>query len=141
MAHSLDSHPADYDAPLGDLLNDLAGEISDLFHDEIELAKVEMGEKLTKTGRAAAILGAAGLVALLAAGVLTATIVLALSTVLQAWLAALVVTGVYAVIAGLLGLVGYRRFKEAGTPTPDQAIASVKEDVSWAKQQAKSATT
>lgn len=141
MAHRLEFHPADYDAPIGELLNSLAGEISDLVREEITLARLEMSEKLNKMGRAAVILGAAAFVGLLAAGVLTATIVLGLSKALEPWLAALIVTAVYAIIAGILGLVGYRRMKQTGSPTPDEAIESVKEDVSWAKRQAKSAVT
>jgi hypothetical protein len=55
------------------------------------------------------------------------------------WAAALVVGAVYAAIAAVLYFLGRERVKEAGPPVPEQTVDSVKEDVEWAKTQAKSA--
>ena len=56
------------------------------------------------------------------------------------WLAALIVTVVYAAIAGVLAATGRKQIQEATPPVPEQAIDSVKEDVQWAKTRTRSAT-
>ncbi len=53
-------------------------------------------------------------------------------------LAALIVTLVYAAIATVLALGGRTRLKRGMPPAPEQTIETVKEDVQWAKSQAKS---
>jgi len=67
---------------------------------------------------------------------LMATCILLLDLVLPAWLAALIVTAVYAAVAAVLGLRGKEEISEAGPPTPDRTVESVKEDVQWAKTRA-----
>jgi hypothetical protein len=84
-------------------------------------------------------LGGAGAVALLAAGVLTACIVLLLAKAMDAWVAALIVTAIYTAIAGALALAGRDRMREGMPPAPEQTVESVKEDVQWAKNRAQSA--
>ncbi len=59
----------------------------------------------------------------------------ALATGMDVWLAALIVTVVYAAVAGGLALIGKQRVSEATPPVPEQTIDSVKEDVQWAKTQ------
>jgi nitric oxide reductase large subunit len=56
---------------------------------------------------------------------------------MTAWLAALIVTVVYAAIAGVLALAGKKKVQEATPPVPEQTVDSVKEDVQWTKQRAK----
>jgi hypothetical protein len=48
------------------------------------------------------------------------------------WVAALIVTVVWAAIAGVLALQGRNKLKEATPPAP-QTRETVKEDVRWAK--------
>jgi hypothetical protein len=55
-----------------------------------------MSLKAKRLGIGAGAFGAAGLVGVLALGALTATLILALSTALDAWLASLIVTVAYA---------------------------------------------
>jgi hypothetical protein len=82
-------------------------------------------------------LGGAGVVALLAAGALTAFLILALDEAMPAWVAALIVTAVYGAIAGVLALVGKNKVQAGTPPVPEQTVDSVKEDVRWTKQRAK----
>ena len=123
--------------PIGELMKQLAQETSTLVRQEIDLAKAELGEKGRKAGLGAGVLGAAGVVGLLAAGALTAFVILVLDTFLPAWLAALIVGIVYAAIAGVLYLQGRKKLEEAGRPVPEQTVETVKEDVEWAKAQLK----
>jgi hypothetical protein len=46
---------------------------------------------------------------------------------------------VFAGVAAVLALQGKHRTDEVGSPVPEQAVESVKEDVQWAKTRAKSA--
>jgi len=127
------------DRSVGDLLKELSEQTSTLVRQELELAKAEMAEKGKKAGLGAGMFGGAGLFGLLALGALTTCVIAALDTGMELWLAALIVTVVYAAIAGALALAGKQKTQEATPAAPEQAIESTKEDVQWAKTQARSA--
>ena len=124
---------------LSELVKQLSDQTTALAHKEIELAKAEMALKGKRLGIGAGAFGTAGLFGLLALGAATAAAILALAIVLDAWLAALVVTGGYLAIAGVLALLGRSKVQAAVPPVPEQAIESTKEDVQWTKQRAKEA--
>jgi len=127
------------DRPIPELMKDLSDQTTTLVRQEIELAKAEMTAKGKQVGIGAGAFGGAALVGLYAVGALTAAIVLALSTAVDGWLAALIVGVVYAAVAGVLALVGKNRTQAGSPPVPERAISSTKEDVEWAKTRAKSA--
>ena len=127
--------------PVGDLVKQLAGQTSTLVRQEIDLAKAEMSEKASVAGKGAGLLSGAAVVGLLAAGALTAFLILLLSEAMDAWLAALIVTVVMAAVAAALGLAGRNRIRAATPPVPEQTVETVKEDVEWAKNQKPSART
>ena len=129
------------DRPIGELLKQLASETTTLVRQELDLAKAEMREKAGKAGPGFGMWGAAGATALLAAGALTAFLILALDGAMPNWLAALIVGLAYALIAAVLYVTGKRRVEEAGSPVPEKTIESVKEDVQWAKHPTTSART
>jgi uncharacterized membrane protein YqjE len=122
--------------PTSELLKQLSDQSTTLVRQEIELAKLELREKGKKAGMGAGMFGGAGLFGLYAVGALTATIILALATFLPGWLAALIVTVVYAAIAGVLALRGKSQVKKATPPVPQQAVDTTKEDVRWVKTRA-----
>ena len=122
----------------GELAKDLSSEISTLVRKELELFRAEMREKGRIAAPGLAMFGAAGIAGLAAAGATTAFAILVLDTFMPAWLAALIVAAVLGVAAALLGMRGKQRVEEVGTPVPEQTVESVKEDVEWAKTQAKS---
>jgi uncharacterized membrane protein YqjE len=125
--------------PIGELVKQLSEQTSTLVRKELELARAEMTQKGKAAGLGAGMFGGAGLFGLLALGALTACFILALDKAMEAWLAALVVTVVYAAIAGVLALTGKSKVKEATPPVPEQARDSVREDVEWTKERAKAA--
>jgi uncharacterized membrane protein YqjE len=129
------------DASIGELVKHLSDVTSRLVRQETALAKIELQEKAREGARGAGMFGGAGLLGVFAFGTLTACAVLVLDLWMSAWLAALIVTVVYAAGAGLLALMGKRHVQEATPPVPEQAAESVKEDVRWAKTRAKSART
>ena len=119
-----------------ELIEGLSEQTQALARKEVELAKAEMELKAKRLGIGAGAFGAAGLVGLLALGALTATLVLALATAMEAWLAALIVTAVYAAVAGALALIGKTRVETGTPPIPERAIDTTKEDVEHVKRTA-----
>jgi uncharacterized membrane protein YqjE len=122
----------------GELVKQLTEQTTTLVRKEIELAKTELTAKGKVAGEGAGILGGAAVVGLLALGVLTAMIVALLDKAMEFWIAALIVAVVYAAVAAVLAASGRDRVKKGMPPAPEQTVETVKEDVQWAKSQAKS---
>jgi uncharacterized membrane protein YqjE len=118
--------------PIGDLLKRLSEETSTLVRQEMALARAELTEQGRRAGSGAGMLGGAGVAGLLALGALTATLIGVLDTAMDFWLAALIVTVLWAAVAGVLALQGRNKFQQATPPAP-QTVETVKEDVRWAK--------
>ena len=127
------------DRPVGDLLKQLSEETTTLVKQEIDLAKAEMSEKGKQAGMGVGMFGGAGVSGLLALVFLSLAAVAALDKGMPTWLAALIVGVVWTAAAGVLALTGKNRVQQATPPAPEQAIESSKEDVQWAKTQARSA--
>ena len=126
------------DRPVGELLKQLSDQTATLVRQEMELARIELVEKGKQAGIGAGAFGGAGLMAVFTVGALTATLVLVLDTFLEGWLAALIVTVVYAAVAGGLALAGKSRVQRATPPVPEEAKESVQRDVEVAKTRARS---
>jgi uncharacterized membrane protein YqjE len=122
------------DRGIGELVKDLAGQTSTLVRQEIKLAQAEVTEKGKVAGRGAGMLAGAGVAALLMLGTLTAVLVVALDSALPLWLAALIVTLLWGVVAAVLAQAG-RKALRAATPPAPQTVETVKEDIQWAKTQ------
>jgi hypothetical protein len=118
--------------PVGDLLKQLSEETSTLVRQELALARAELEAQGKRAGMGAGMLGGAGVAGLLTLGALTATLIAVLDTAMATWLAALIVTVIWAAVAGVLALQGRNKIKEATPPAP-QTVETVKEDVRWAK--------
>jgi hypothetical protein len=127
------------DHSLGELVKQLSDQSTRLARMEVELAKAELAQKGKQIGAGAGAFGGAAAVAFYAFGALTAAAILGLSEAVDAWLAALIVTAVYAAIAGVLALVGRSRVEAGTPPVPKRAIESSKEDIETAKRSAKEA--
>ncbi len=125
------------DRPIAELLKQLSDQTVTLVRQELDLAKAELGVKGKKAGLGAGMFGGAGVLGLYAVGALTACLILALSTAMDGWLAALIIAVVYGAIAGGLALTGKNKVQEGVPPVPEQTVESVKEDVEWTKQRAK----
>jgi hypothetical protein len=126
---------------LGEIVSEVSEKASLLVRQEIDLAKAEMSEKASVAGKGAGLLGGAAVVGLLAAGALTACLILALSEVIPDWLAALIVALVMGAVAAVLAMQGRNRIRAATPPVPEQTVETVKEDVEWAKTRTSSART
>jgi len=122
----------------GELTKGLSRDISTLVRQELDLARAEMREKAKTAGPGLGMFGGAGVFALAALGALTAFLILLLDLAMPAWAAALIVTALWAAVAGVLYVTGRERVKEAGRPVPEQTVETVKEDVDFAKEMLRS---
>jgi hypothetical protein len=120
--------------PAAELVRDLSTQVSTLVRQELELAKVELTAKGKQAGIGAGLLGGAGLLALYGVGAVVAAAILGLSTAVAGWLAAIIVAVVLFAVAGVLALMGKSRAQRAVPPAPEQAVASIKEDVRFTKE-------
>ena len=123
------------DPTLGAIVNQLTTQVPELIRSEIRLAQAEVTEKGKRVGVGIGMFSGAGLMAFFGFGTLLATIILVLSLVMDAWIAALIVTVVLFVIAGVLALLGKNKVQEATPLAPERAVSGVKEDIATVKGQ------
>jgi uncharacterized membrane protein YqjE len=128
----------DEDRSVGELVQALTQQTSALVRHEMRLAQVELQEKGKRMGIGAGMFGGAGLVALYGVGALIAAAIIGLGTVLEPWLAAVIVGVVLLAVAGILALTGKKQVDRGTPPLPEQAIESTKRDVDEVKARAKS---
>jgi Putative Actinobacterial Holin-X, holin superfamily III len=114
------------DATLGSAAKEVAEHASALVRLEIELAKLEVGRKVQSLGIGVGLGAGAALFALYAVGFLFATIAAGLATVVDVWLALLIVTLFLLVATGILGLLAVNRIQKGAPPLPEQAIEEAK---------------
>jgi hypothetical protein len=132
-----DRSPAALTEPsVPELMRQLSDQTATLVRQELELAKAELAVKGKRVGIGAGMFGAAGVFGLYALGAFTAAVILALSLAMTGWLAALIVTTVYAAVAGALALSGKSNVQRGVPPVPEQTVETVREDVEMAKQRA-----
>jgi uncharacterized membrane protein YqjE len=103
----------------------LLDETRNLIRLEIELAQAEMTAKAKVVARALAYAGVAAVFVFYAVFGLLIAAIWGLATVMPTWAAALVVAGVFLLLAALVGLLAVRRARKVGPPYPDEAIANI----------------
>lgn len=119
---------------LGEIVGDISKDLSTLVRQEMDLARTELKQEVSKLGKGAGMFGGAGVAGLLTLFFLS----LALTYLLDNWmpveLAALIVALLWGAVAAVLGMRGRTEIKQANPqlPTTQQ---SLKEDVQWAKAQ------
>ncbi|MDQ0757716.1 phage holin family protein [Streptomyces canus] len=122
--------------PVGDLVQRASQQLSQLVRDEMRLAQAEMTQKGKRFGKGGGLFGGAGLVGVLTLQALVATVIAALSLVMDVWVAALIVTGVLAAVTALMATLGKQQISKASPPAPEQTMDSVKADVAEIKEKA-----
>jgi uncharacterized membrane protein YqjE len=117
--------PPDDERSVGELVVDVSERVSTLVREEIELAKAEISEKLTKLLRGSVVGIAAGIFAVLGLVMLMHAFAWLLNDLFfgdTVWLGFLVEAGLWFAIAVVAGLVAYRSVKAGSPPTPEMAI-------------------
>jgi hypothetical protein len=131
--------PPDTEGMTG-LMRGIINDIGDLFSKQIKFARKEFEADLTKTRRAAAILGLGSGVAFLGAILLSLMLVYLLHAVsnpavesterLPLWACFGIVSAVFLVIGSGIAYAGCQMFASFN-PLPDQTAQQVKENVGW----------
>jgi hypothetical protein len=123
------------DRSLGDLFSDLSRDITTLVRQEINLARVELGQTASKVGRDIGFLAVGGLVIYAGFLGILAAIVIILGTIgLPWWLSALIVGLIVAGVGYLLVRRGLDALKKENL-APQKTVETLKEDVEWVKEQ------
>ena len=125
--------PMDADKSLGELLSRLTGDFGDLVSTQVELAKVEIKDEVSRAGRGAGFLTGGGLAAYLAVTLLSFAAAWGLAEAVPEGVAFLIVGVVWAAIATALFLTGRKQLE--AVRVPPQTKSSIQEDVQWAKHQ------
>jgi uncharacterized membrane protein YqjE len=103
-------------------------------NDEIAFAKIELKRKGVQLGVAAAFFAVALVfLVFLVIGLIVAAI-MGLATIMPAWLAALLVSAAFLLIALIGGLIGLGRFKKAMPLVPEETIRGIRHDIGVAKE-------
>jgi MFS family permease len=119
-------------ASVGDLMGEIAADLSSLVRQEIELAKAEVKAEVTKAGKAAGMLGGAGFAGYMVLVLGSLTVAFALSDRIGWGWGTLIVTAIWAVVAAILAITGRAQLRSIN-PKPELTTESVKEDVQWAR--------
>jgi len=123
------AQPAKDNRPLGEIVFDVSERTSTLIREEIELAKAEVSEKVTKIARGSAVGIAAGTFAFLALILVMEGIAWVLNEEVfdgKTWPGFFIEAAVFLLIAALAGLIAYRALKAGSPPVPEQAIEEAK---------------
>lgn len=115
------------------LFSNLTDEVRTLVRNEIQLAQAEMAAKATQAAKGAASIAIAGAVMFCGLLVLLAAAVFGLSTVMPAWLAALIVGVVVLIIGAIMVQAGRKKLQKLNL-TPDRTVASFRNDKEFTKQ-------
>jgi hypothetical protein len=118
---------------IGTIVKELMENISTLFRSEIALLKWELKDTFAKVGTGAGLFAGAAFVAIFGVAFLFVTILLVLVRIgVPAWLSALIVTIVLFVVAGVLAMIGKKKFAAAQF-VPKESVEQIKSDINTIK--------
>jgi hypothetical protein len=111
MSHPTSPAPTDSPRPLGELIGEIAQDLSTLVRQEIELAKAEAKESATRAGKGAGMFGGAGMAGYFVLLFLSIAVWWGLGNATGREWSALIVAALWAVAALVLALVGRKEFQ------------------------------
>lgn len=125
--------PAPENRSIGELLRDLATDVTNLIRQELNLARAEAQDKLHQTIAAVVSLIAGALLAFAALIILLQALVIGLSNFMYDWVAAILVGGVVAIIGFILVRKGQSDLS-ATNLAPERTAANVQRDINLVKE-------
>ena len=120
------------DRSLSELLSDVTTEVATLFRKEVELAKAETTEQVSRAAKAGGMLGAAAVIGFLDLILFSFALAWALSEVVPEGVAFAIVGVLFAIVAGGLFMAGKKRLATVN-PVPNQTVQTLRDDVQAAK--------
>jgi uncharacterized membrane protein YqjE len=122
--------PDGADKSLGEIVADVSEKASQLVREEIELAKAEVKDKVSKLTRGAAVAAAAGVFLVFGVTMFFHGLAWFLDDIFNwednIWAGFAVVTALLFLLAILAALLALRLFKKGAPPTPEMAIEEAK---------------
>lgn len=112
---------------LSELLSALSDDVTTLFRQEVELAKVEVKQEAVEAGKAAGMLVAGAIAAFVTLLLLAWAASWALALVMPTWVGFLIVAVVFGAVAAGLVMTGRKNLHQLD-PTPHQTIETLQED-------------
>ena len=119
------------DRSVGELLGQVSKDLSQLVHQEIDLAKAEVRQEASKFGKGAGMLGGAGFAGYMVALFASLTLAYGIGTFWPAWIGALIVAVLWAVVGAVLYPRGRQQLKTVNGPV--QTKETLKEDAAWVR--------
>jgi urea transporter len=124
------------DRPISALLQDILQNTQEIVRSEVRLARVELGQEVSKAVSSALWVIGGAVVTLFASFFALWSVVYALSLAWPMWAAALFVAAGLAASGGVLLAIGVRRLKHVH-PSPERTVETIKETVEWVKASSK----
>ena len=123
------NYAAQSERSLGQIFKELTADFSTLFRSEVALLKLEIKDTVAKLGGGIALFAAAAALAIFGLGFVFVTIVLGLVALgVPPWLSALIVTIVLFAAAGVLAMMGKKKFAQVNF-VPDESVKQIKTDI------------
>lgn len=119
---------------IGQLLRDLADDVTQLIRNELALARSEASDNVGKMVTALVSIAAGAMLGLAALIVLMDAVVLRLSNHMPDWMAAVLVGGVVAIVGFILVHKGQKDLS-ASRLAPTRTVENVRKDISMVKEQ------
>lgn len=119
---------------LGDIVGDIATDLSAMVRSELELAKTEAKQEVSRAGKGAGLFGGAAVSGYFALLFLSLFGMYFLGKAMELQWAALIMFGIWAVIAAVAAQLGRQRMKQFN-PKLETTQKTLKEDIQWAKNQ------
>jgi len=126
----------DEERSIGELFTQLANDSANLMRQELQLAKVEVGQKVSAAGKQLGLMAIGGGVAYAGLLAIVAGLIVLLGQYLAVWLSAFIVGVAVAGVGYYLIQGQLAEFKHLD-PTPRATIETLKQDKEWVKEQIK----
>jgi hypothetical protein len=114
------------EASVGELMGTVSRDLSTLVRQELELAKAELKVEAAKAGKGAGLFGGAGFAGYMVLLFLSIALWWALENVMDTGLAALIVGVLWAILAGVLFVMGRNEMRQV-RPTPERTVQTLKD--------------
>jgi hypothetical protein len=124
------------EASLGQIIGEVTADVQQLFRQELALAKAELRQQAANGRAAAGMLGGAGFAGYMVAVLASLAAVAGLAELMAPGWAALIITGVWAIVGLVLFVAGRNRLRDI-SPMPQQTIETLKEDAQWVRHPTK----
>ena len=121
-----DGHPDVEGTSVGQLMGEVAKDLSTLMRQELELAKVEVKAEAVKAGTGAGLFGAAGFAGYMVLMFLSFALWWALENLMDAGLAALIVAILWGIVGAVAFVLGKKKFQQVN-PKPERTVETLQQ--------------